>query len=146
MTDTTVDHATTDRPAVLFICTHNAGRSQLGAHLLDLVAGDRFRAFSGGVAPADAPSPTTVATLAELGIDASHASPRAVTPDDLQAADVVVTMKPGLTLPGPVAGELVEWTFPDPASWDEDGVRDLRDRIREAVTQLAERLRPASQG
>ncbi|GAA1730982.1 low molecular weight phosphatase family protein [Microbacterium paludicola] len=144
MTDATVDPATTDRPTVLFICTHNAGRSQLGAHLLSLVAGDRFTAISGGIAPADAPSPTTVATLAELGVDASHAFPRAVTPEDLQTADVVVTMKPGLTLPGPVAGELVEWTFPDPANWNEDGVRELRDHIREAVTGLAERLRPTA--
>ncbi|GAB3283271.1 arsenate-mycothiol transferase ArsC [Microbacterium lacusdiani] len=141
MTDTTTDARGADaRPTVLFICTHNAGRSQLGAHLLDHVAGDRLRAISGGVAPAAEPSPTTVATLAELGIDASQALPRAVTAEDLATADVVVTMKPGLQLPGPVRGELVEWVFPDPASWDDAGIRGLRDDIRAAVEGLAARL------
>jgi len=132
------------RPTVLFICTRNVGRSQLGAHLLELVAGDRFDARSGGVSPAKEPSPTIVATLAELGVDAAQAHPRAVTAEDLQLADVVVTMTAGLPLPGPVAGKLIGWTFPDPTSWGEDGARELRDRIHTAVTVLAERLRPTA--
>lgn len=132
--------AADSRPTVLFVCTHNAGRSQLGAHLLTHVAGDRFRALSGGVAPAEEPSPATVATLAELGIDATSSRPRAVTAADLAAADVVVTMKPGLPLPGPVRGTLVEWAFADPGNWDEAGVRGLRDDIRVAVEGLAARL------
>ncbi|RKT36236.1 arsenate reductase [Microbacterium sp. AG1240] len=129
----------TTPPTVLFICTHNAGRSQLGAHLLAHVAGDRFAATSAGVAPAEAINPAIAATLAELGIDTSAAKPRAVTVDDLATADIVVTMKPGLRVPGPIAGEHVEWAFPDPANWEADGARDLRDAVLAAVTMLAER-------
>ncbi|MFG6446596.1 low molecular weight phosphatase family protein [Microbacterium sp. P07] len=130
----------TTPPTVLFICTHNAGRSQLGAHLLAHVAGDRLSATSAGTAPAEAINPAIAGTLAELGIDTSAARPRAVTAEDLAAADIVVTMKPGLALPGPIVGEHVQWEFPDPANWEADGARDLRDAVRAAVTSLAERV------
>ena len=125
---------------VLFICTHNAGRSQLGAHLLSHVADDRLIATSAGVSPADEINPAVAASLQELGIDTSAAQPRAVTADDLQNADVVVLMKPGLALPGPIAGELVEWSFPDPSNWEADGVRGLRDAVADRVRGLAARL------
>lgn len=125
---------------VLFICTHNAGRSQLGAHLLSHVADDTLVATSAGVSPADEINPAVAASLQELGIDTSAARPRAVTADDLRDADVVVLMKPGLALPGPVAGELVEWSFPDPSNWEADGVRELRDAVAEQVRGLAARL------
>ncbi|WP_460798323.1 arsenate-mycothiol transferase ArsC [Microbacterium sp. GXF0217] len=125
---------------VLFICTHNAGRSQLGAHLLSHVADDRLIATSAGVSPADEINPAVAASLQELGIDTSAAQPRAVTADDLQNADVVVLMKPGLALPGPVAGELVEWSFPDPSNWEADGVRGLRDAVADRVRGLAARV------
>lgn len=125
---------------VLFICTHNAGRSQLGAHLLGHLGGEGFVATSAGVSPADAINPVVAASLQELGIDTSAAQPRAVTSEELQTADAVVLMKPGLALPGPVAGELVEWSFPDPSNWEADGVRGLRDAVADKVRGLAERL------
>lgn len=126
-------------PTVLFLCQHNAGRSQLGAHLLAHAAPERFTATSAGISPAEQINPVVAEALAELGIDTTTAHPRAVTVEDLVAADIVVTMKPGLTLPGPVTGELIEWEFPDPDSWGIDGVRDLRDRVHASVKQLASR-------
>lgn len=124
-------------PTVLFICQHNAGRSQLGAHLLEHIAPGRANATSGGIAPAEHINPVIAEALHELGIDTIAAVPRPVTAADLAAADIVVTMKPGLALPGPVSGRLVEWEFPDPNNWDIDGVRDLRDRVLEKVRALA---------
>lgn len=124
-------------PTVLFICQHNAGRSQLGAHLLTYVAAGRVDAISAGISPADQINPVVAESLGELGIDTSNASPRSVTVEDLASADIVVTMKPGLALPGPVAGELVEWAFADPDNWGIDGVRELRDRILTEVRTLA---------
>ena len=88
------------KPTVLFICQHNAGRSQLGAALLEHLAGGRFTAASAGLAPAETVNPAIAATVAELGMDITGRVPRAVTPADLEAADVVVLMKPGLALPG----------------------------------------------
>lgn len=125
---------------VLFICKHNAGRSQLGAHLLSHIGDERLVATSAGITPAETINPAVAATLHELGIDTSAARPRAVTSEDLDAADVVVLMKPGLPLPGTVRGELVEWSFPDPTNWEADGVRDLRDAIDTKVRDLATRL------
>ncbi|MFN3948561.1 low molecular weight phosphatase family protein [Microbacterium sp.] len=128
-------------PTVLFICTHNAGRSQLGAHLMDHVSEGRVHAISGGVAPADAINPAIATTLSELGIDTARARPRAVTAEDLATADVVVTMKPNLDLPGPIRGEHVQWSFPDPADWDAEGARGMRDAVEAAVRDLEQRLR-----
>lgn len=128
------------RQTVLFICKHNAGRSQLGAHLLTHIGDESLVATSAGISPADTINPAIAESLQELGIDTSAATPRAVTVEDLGAADVVVLMKPGLPLPGPVRGELVEWSFPDPSNWEADGVRELRDAIDEKVRELATRL------
>jgi arsenate reductase (thioredoxin) len=124
-------------PTVLFICQHNAGRSQLGAHLLEHVAAGRVNATSGGLSPAEHINPVIAEALGELGIDTSNAVPRAVTAADLAAADIVVTMKPRLALPGPVGGRLVEWEFPDPDNWGIDGARDLRDRVLTQIQALA---------
>lgn len=125
---------------VLFICKHNAGRSQLGAHLLTHIGDERLVATSAGITPAETINPAVAASLHELGIDTSAARPRAVTTEDLDAADVVVLMEPGLPLPGAVRGELVEWSFPDPSNWEADGVRGLRDAIDTKVRDLAARL------
>ena len=124
-------------PTVLFICQHNAGRSQLGAHLLAHVAPGQVRATSSGPSPAEQINAVIADALGEVGIDTSAAAPRAVTAADLASADVVVTMKPRLSLPGPVAGRLVEWEFPDPDNWGIDGVRDLRDRVLTQIQTLA---------
>lgn len=125
---------------VLFICKHNAGRSQLGAHLLNHVGDGRLLATSAGITPADAINPAIATTLSELGIDTSTAHPRAVTAEDLASADVVVLMKPGLPLPAQVSGELIEWSFPDPANWEAEGARGLRDAVDAKVRELAARL------
>ncbi|OJU47135.1 MAG: low molecular weight phosphatase family protein [Microbacterium sp. 69-7] len=119
----------TPTPTVLFICQHNAGRSQLGAALLEHLAGDRFAADSAGLSPADEVNPAVAATVAELGMDITDRVPREVTPSDLEAADVVVLMKPGLTLPATPRGEVLEWSFPNPESWDAEAVRPLRDAV-----------------
>ena len=119
----------TATPTVLFICQHNAGRSQLGAALLGHLGSDRFNATSAGLAPADVVNPAVAATVAELGVDISENVPRAVTPADLDEADIVVLMKPGLALPSTPRGEVLEWSFPNPESWDADAVRPMREAV-----------------
>lgn len=122
-------------PTVLFICQHNAGRSQLGAALLQHLAGDRFLTTSAGLSPADEVNPAVAATVAELGMDITDRVPRAVTSDDLDAADVVVLMKPGLALPSTPSGEVLEWSFPNPESWDADAVRPLREAVAAKIRE-----------
>lgn len=122
-------------PTVLFLYQHNAGRSQLGAALLEILAGDDYVVSSAGIAPADVVNPAVAATVAELGLDISARVPRAVTPEDLATADVVIAMKPGLTLPGVPAGRFLEWSFPDPADWTPDNVRGLREAIAAQITE-----------
>jgi len=119
----------TASPTVLFICQHNAGRSQLGAALLEHLAGDRFNATSAGLSPADHVNDAIAATVAELGTDITDRVPRAVTPADLDAADIVVLMKPGLELPSEPRGEVLAWSFPNPEAWDVDAVRPLREAV-----------------
>jgi arsenate reductase (thioredoxin) len=130
------------RPIVLFLCQHNAGRSQLGAALMDHRAGDRFDVRSAGIAPSSAINAAGADSLAELGIDTSHRSPRAVTEADLLEADVVVAMKPGLALPIDPTSRLIVWELPDPGDWDVDSIRPLRDEIDARVQQLAAELAP----
>ena len=130
----------TSTPTVLFICQHNAGRSQLGAHLLDVVAPGQFVSTSAGLNPAAEINPVVAESLHELGADTSAARPRLVTERDLADADVVVVMKPGLALPAPVTGLLVEWEFPNPEEWDLDGVRGMRDAVAAQVRALAAEL------
>lgn len=120
-------------PVVLFICQHNAGRSQLGAALLELDGGEQFTAVSAGLSPAGEVNAAVAASVAELGLDITDRTPRAVTAQDLEDADVVVLMKPGLSLPAPVRGELLEWSFPNPEAWDLDAVRPLREAVRARI-------------
>lgn len=134
----------TTPPTVLFICQHNAGRSQLGAHMLGVVAPGKFIAKSAGISPADEIHPVVAEALQEVGADTSAARPRLITSEDLATADVVVTMKPGLSLPGPVTGRLVEWEFANPEEWDINGVRTMRDGIASQIRGLvAEMLSPS---
>ena len=130
----------TTRPTVLFVCQHNAGRSQLGAHLLDIVAPGEFISVSAGLTPAEEINPVVAESLREVGADTSAARPRRVTEADLSTADVVVTMKPGLQLPAPVTGRRVEWEFPNPEDWDLNGVRTMRDAVAAQVGLLAAEL------
>ena len=123
----------TTKPTVLFICKHNAGRSQLGAALLELAAPDRYTATSAGISPADELNPSIAATVDELGLDITGRIPRRVTPDLLEQADIVVLMKPGLGLPAEPRGTVLEWSFPDPTSWSPDDVRPMRDAVAERI-------------
>lgn len=122
------------KPTVLFLCKHNAGRSQLGAALLQHLAGDRYTVDSAGFEPAESVNPAIAATVAELGIDITGNVPRAVTAADIADADVVVAMKPGLQLPG-TPKHLVEWSFPDPEAWDVESVRPLREAVATAIAK-----------
>ncbi|BDZ50509.1 arsenate reductase (plasmid) [Frondihabitans sucicola] len=124
----------TDKPTVLFICQHNAGRSQLGAALLEHLAGNDYTVTSAGIAPDKTVNPAVAASIAELGMDISQREPRAVTVTDLQEADVVVLMKPGLVLPSTPAGRVLEWSFPNPENWDVDSVRPLREAVAARIT------------
>jgi protein-tyrosine-phosphatase len=122
-----------DKPTVLFICQHNAGRSQLGAALLEHLAGDRYTATSAGLSPAEHVNEAVAATVAELGLDITGRVPRAVSEADLDSADIVVLMKPGLTLPSTPSGEVLEWSFPNPEAWDVDAVRPLRESVSDKI-------------
>ena len=123
----------TTKPTVLFICKHNAGRSQLGAALLELAAPDRYTATSAGITPADEVNPSIAAAVGELGLDITGRVPRRVTPDLLEQADIVVRMKPGLGLPAEPRGTVLEWSFPDPNSWSPEDVRPMRDAVAERI-------------
>jgi arsenate reductase len=122
------------RPTVLFLCQHNAGRSQLGAALLEIHARDDYTITSAGLSPADSVNPAIAATVAELGLDISDRIPRAVTVKELQTADIVIAMKPGLKLPAAPAGKFLEWAFPDPTDWSVENVRPLRHAVEKQIT------------
>ncbi len=129
-----------DQPTVLFVCTHNAGRSALAAALTRARAGDLLHAESAGVAPDDQPNPVTIASLAEVGIDDSAHKPTQLTEERVRGADLVVAMKPGLALPHVDGVRYETWSLPDPTGWDIDGIRALRDDIDRRVQQLLDEL------
>jgi arsenate reductase len=129
-----------EKPTVLFVCTHNAGRSALGAALARHRAGDLIYAESAGMDPSDRPSAVTIASLAELGIDHSEHVPSRLTDARVRAADVVVAMKPGLDLPDYPGVRYETWTLPDPSGWDVDGIRRLREDIDARVQLLVAEL------
>lgn len=127
------------KPSLLFVCTHNAGRSALGAALARHRAGDTVTVASAGVAPAETASAETITVLAELGIDDSAHVPTQITEDLVAASTVVIAMKPGLDIPQ-VDGVTYEiWDLPNPAGWEVVALRPLRDHIRERVIALLER-------
>lgn len=129
-----------NKPTVLFVCTHNAGRSALGAALARHRAGERATVLSAGMAPASKPSHVTIASLAEIGIDDSTHKPTPLTHDMVAASNVVVAMKPGLALPQVDGPTYETWDLPNPADWDVDGIRPLRDHIDGLVTELLGRV------
>ena len=117
------------KKTVLFLCQHNAGRSQLAAGVLEHLDSEHFDPTSAGISPAYEVNAAVAASVAEWGVDIAGRVPRAVTAQDIASADVVVTMKPGLRLPADPGPKLVEWQFPDPASWSVEDVRPLRDAV-----------------
>lgn len=126
---------------LLFVCTHNAGRSPLGAALARARGAD---ASSAGIRPDSGPNPVTVASLAEIGIDDSQHLPSEVTVERVRDVNVVIAMKPGLDIPHVDGVRYEVWTLPDPNGWDVDGIRALRDDIDRRVQELLVDVDPAS--
>ena len=132
-----------DVPEVLFVCTHNAGRSQMAAALLDHEAAGRVRVTSAGSQPADQLNPAVVAAMAEIGLDTSREFPKPLTADKVQAADVVITMGCGDACPIYPGKRYLDWDLPDPAGLDLEAVRPIRDDIKRRVQQLLAELAAA---
>jgi arsenate reductase (thioredoxin) len=131
-------------PEVLFVCVHNAGRSQMAAALLTKRAGDRIVVRSAGTAPADTINPAVVEAMNELGIDlaATGATPKKLTDAAVQASDVVITMGCGDECPFYPGKRYLDWALADPAGRGLDAVRPIRDEIDRRVQQLLAELLP----
>jgi len=127
-------------PEVLFVCVHNAGRSQMAAALLDHHAEGRVTVRSAGSDPADRVNPRVVTAMKELGLDVSREYPKPLTGEAVQAADVVVTMGCGDACPIHPGKRYEDWELEDPADADLDGVRRIRDEIAERVRALVGEL------
>lgn len=130
----------TKLPAVLFLCIHNAGRSQMAAGLMEHLAGDRIEVRSAGSAPADSLNPLAVEAMREIGIDITGRQPRVLDPEEVRTIDVVVTMGCGDECPFFPGVRYEDWEIDDPAGQDLDTVRQIREEIRKRVTALAEEL------
>ncbi|MER5976760.1 arsenate reductase ArsC [Streptomyces sp. NPDC001857] len=133
------------RPSVLFVCVHNAGRSQMAAAFLTRLAGDRVQVRSAGSAPADTVNSAVVEALAEVGIDISAESPKVLTVEAVQASDVVITMGCGDTCPIFPGKRYLDWELPDPAGQGVEAVRPIRDEIEKRVRVLIDELTPRAQ-
>jgi arsenate reductase (thioredoxin) len=127
-----------DAPEILFVCVHNAGRSQMAAALVTHYAGDRIIVRSAGTAPADSITPTVIAAMNEIGISlaASHATPKLLTDDAVRHSDVVITMGCGDACPYYPGKRYEDWPLDDPAGQPLDTVRTIRDQIDERVRTL----------
>ena len=126
-------------PSVLFVCVHNAGRSQMAAAFLTHLAGDSVEVRSAGSAPADTLNPAVVQAMAEVGIDLSGRKPKVLTVEAVQASDVVITMGCGDACPIFTGKRYLEWTLDDPADHGVEAVRPIRDEIAQRIrTLLAE--------
>ncbi len=126
---------------VLFVCVHNAGRSQMAAALLARYAGDRVVVRSGGTAPADTINPTVVAAMAEIGIDLiGSGSPKRLTDAAVEASDVVITMGCGDACPFYPGKRYLDWELDDPAGQNIEQVRRIRDEIDQRVQTLISEL------
>jgi arsenate reductase len=128
------------KPSVLFVCVHNAGRSQMAAALLNHLAGDQIEVRSAGTEPADRVNPAAVAAMAELGIDISAAAPKILTGDAVRASDVVITMGCSDTCPYFPGVFYRDWKLADPAGQSLEAVRAIRDDIAERVRALITEL------
>ncbi|WP_030813036.1 arsenate reductase ArsC [Streptomyces sp. NRRL F-2799] len=124
------------KPSVLFVCVHNAGRSQMAAAFLTQLAGDRVEVRSAGSAPADAVNPAVVEAMAEVGIDLSAQTPKVLTTDAVRASDIVITMGCGDACPVFPGKQYLDWTLDDPAGQGVAAVRPIRDDIERRVHGL----------
>jgi arsenate reductase (thioredoxin) len=126
----------THKPAVLFVCVHNAGRSQMAAGYLHQIAGDRVEVLSAGSEPADELNPVAVDAMREEGIDIAAARPAVLTTDAVQGSDVVVTMGCGDACPYFPGKRYEDWELDDPAGQGIEAVRPIRDEIKRRVQAL----------
>lgn len=127
-------------PSVLFVCVHNAGRSQMAAGFLRDIAGDRIEVRSAGSMPADQINPIAVEAMAELGIDITAEQPKVLTTEAVQASDVVITMGCGDACPFFPGKRYEDWKLDDPSGQGIDAVRPIRDDIRARIEQLVSEL------
>ena len=128
------------KPTVLFVCIHNAGRSQMAAGYLTHLAGDRIEVRSAGSEPADKINPVAVEAMAEEGIDIAGEQPKILTATAVKACDVVITMGCGDTCPYYPGTRYEDWVLDDPAGQDLAHVRPIRDQIRHRVQNLMDEL------
>ncbi|WP_424226583.1 arsenate reductase ArsC [Brooklawnia sp.] len=128
------------KPSVMFVCVHNAGRSQMGAAYAHHLSGGKVEVRSAGSAPADSISPAVRDALLEEGIDISAEKPKILTSEAVQDSDVVITMGCGDTCPWYPGKRYEDWVLEDPAGQGVDAVRPIRDEIRRRVTALLEDL------
>jgi protein-tyrosine-phosphatase len=131
---------TDTKPSVLFVCVHNAGRSQMAAALLAHHADGRVDVRSAGSAPADEVNPAVVAVMREVGLDLAGRTPRLLAPDDVAASDVVITMGCGDACPIYPGKRYLDWQLDDPAGKSPDEVRPIRDEIDRRVRALVSEL------
>ncbi|MBX9244145.1 arsenate reductase ArsC [Actinotalea ferrariae] len=128
------------RPSVLFVCVHNAGRSQMAAGFLAHLSGGAVEVRSAGSMPADQINPTAVEAMLEVGVDIRDQQPKVLTTDAVQASDVVITMGCGDVCPIFPGKRYEDWSLDDPAGQGLDPVRVIRDEIRGRITELLEQL------
>ena len=131
------------KPTVLFVCVHNAGRSQMAAGYLRHLRQDRLEMLSAGSAPADSINPGAVAPMAEQGIDIAAEQPKLLTTDAVKESDVVITMGCGDTCPFYPGKRYEDWVLEDPAGQGIEAVRPIRDEIRARVEKLISELTPS---
>lgn len=129
-----------DKPSVLFVCVHNAGRSQMAAGYLTHLAGDAIEVRSAGSVPADSVNPIVVEAMREEGIDLTNQKPKILNADAVQASDVVITMGCGDTCPFFPGKRYIDWQLDDPAGQGLDAVRLIRNQIRCRVERLITEL------
>ncbi|MFD1505095.1 arsenate reductase ArsC [Georgenia yuyongxinii] len=133
-----------ERPSVLFVCVHNAGRSQMAAAWLSHLAGDAVEVRSAGSAPADQVNPSAVQAMAEVGIDIAAEQPKVLTTEAVKESDVVITMGCGDACPIFPGKRYEDWELEDPAGKSIDGVRPVRDEIKGRVEELIASLLPTN--
>ena len=133
-----------DKPTVLFVCVHNAGRSQMAAGFLRELGGDRVEVLSAGSAPKDQINPVAVEAMAEEGIDIAGQQPKVLTVEAVKESDVVITMGCGDACPIFPGKRYEDWELEDPAGQGIDAVRRIRDDIRNRIETLLAELVPAS--
>jgi arsenate reductase len=132
----------THKPTVLFVCVHNAGRSQMAAGFMNAIGAGRVEVLSAGSAPKDSINPIAVQAMQEVGIDISNNVPKVLTPEAVQESDAVITMGCGDACPYYPGKRYEDWVLDDPAGQGIESVRVIRDDIKQRVEQLLSELLP----